>query len=422
MMKYTFNLKIFLLNIIWISAILFSAGTVMGNGLELQGFVKIDKRMHINEGLSGGDTFGKLRLEAGYGLSENIYSSASAEVRYYDLPMLEDFASENKLESDYPLDILLWEAYIEISPFISENLDIKIGKQRIVWGAADKFNPTDNLNPNDFTDMLDFGAKVPSFALKASYYLGDNTITGVWIPFFEPALFPKGGIVSSFGFLPGRVEKPKNSFTNGMFGLKFSGTASNLDYSLSYFKGFDNIPIPIEFDPMIGIVMGFPEVEVLGFDFAGEFASVGFWVEAAMFFPEEIILGADVLLSDDPYLKYTIGLDYTFKNGVYLEGQYIRGLSNERGVSGLTSLLLVRVEKKFFNNNLTLALTSGLSAKNIDKTDEGLGTGLMPEISYRPISGLELKLRVYILDGKKGNSFGNMKDHDQISFSVKQSF
>jgi hypothetical protein len=414
--------KIFTLLVFFVAAFLLSAAEGWSEVIDLQGFVELDKRVNVSDDLSNGDTFGTLRLEAKYNLSADIFSLVSTEVRYYDLPMLEDVPSVDTVESDYPLDISLWEAYFEISHFISENLDLKIGKQRIVWGTADLLNPTDNLNPDDLTDILDFGAKVPSFALKASYYLGDNSITGVWIPFFEPALFPRAGIASLLGQLPASVEEPARTIENGMFGLKFSGAMFNLDYSLSYFKGFDDIPIPMKMDPLTGLVMGFPEMQVWGLDFTGEFRSVGFWGETALSFPEEIKIGPNVLLSDEPYLKYTIGMDYTFKNGIYLQGQYAHGFFTERGRGNLSNLLLVNVERKFLNNDLTLSLYGGSAVEDLDKIKDSYGTILVPEASYRPYENLELSMRLYLFDGKMGTLFGNLKDHDQISFEIKRSF
>jgi hypothetical protein len=420
--KRTDKSEIFVLLLFFIVAFLFSAAEGRGEGIDFQGFVKFDKRINVSDGVSNGDTFGKLRLEAKYDLSTDIFSLISAEGRYYDLPMLEDLPFVDTIESDYPLDILLWEAYFEFSQFISENLDLKIGKQRIVWGTADLLNPTDNLNPNDLTDLLDFGAKIPSLALRASYYLGDNTITGVWIPFFEPALFPRGGIASLLGQLPASVDEPARTIENGMFGLKFSGAMFNLDYSLSYFKGFDDIPIPVKVDPLTGLVMGFPEMQVLGLDFAGEFRSVGFWGETALTFPEEIKIGPNVLLSDEPYLKYTIGMDYTFKNGIYLEAQYAHGFFIERGKGNLSHLLLVNIERNFLNDDLTLSLYGGPAVEDLDNLKDSYGTILVPEASYRPYDNLELSMRLYLFDGKSGTLFGNLKNHDQISFEVKRSF
>jgi len=45
---------------------------------------------------------------------------------------------------------------------LTSTLDIRIGRQRIAWGTADKLNPTDNLNPDDLEDIFDFGKHLDS--------------------------------------------------------------------------------------------------------------------------------------------------------------------------------------------------------------------------------------------------------------------
>ncbi len=389
----------------------------------MSGFAEIDKRFITGGDASNGDTYGKLRLEATYGLLDDIFSLVSTEVRYYDLPVLEDLPAVDDVESDYPVDVLLWEAYVEISPFLLDELDLKVGKQRIAWGKADKFNPTDNLNPNDLTDFLDFEAKIPSLALQANYYLGTHTVTGVWVPFFEPALLPTGGTAFLLGQVPAGVEEPARTLENGMFGLKLSGVVHNIDYSLSYFKGFDDIPIPVDIDPSTGrVVTGFPEMQVLGFDFSGEFRSVGFWGELALFFPEEINIGPMEVLSDEPYLKYTLGMDYTFKTGIYLEAQYVHGFFTETGRGNLNDFLIAEIERKFLNDDLTLTLVGGLEVQDLEDIRDSYGTALVPEVSYRPLDNLELTLGWYLFDGKNGTLLGGIRDQDQVYFEVKYSF
>ncbi|NOX97166.1 MAG: hypothetical protein GXO98_03715 [Nitrospirae bacterium] len=400
---------------------LFFAVEIRSEGVEMNGFLEIDKRFDINKGVSNGDTYGKLKLEAKANLSPDIFSLISLEFRYYDFPVLETLPSEGEVESNYPVDLRLGEAYIELDQFIWDNLDLKLGKQRIAWGAADEFNPTDNLNPDDFTDSLDFGAKVPTLALKGDYYLGDYTITGVWLPFFEPILLPRGGALSLLGQVPDRIELPAKTLDKGMFALKISGMAFNLDYSLSYFKGFDDIPV--EFDNSDGLEMSFPAMQVVGFDFAGEFRSLGFWGEMAMFFPEEVKSGTDVMLSNDSYLKHTFGVDYTFKNGIYLETQYVHGFFTERGRGNLHDYLIVSVDRKFLNDDLKLSLGGALEVKDIrGNIQDSYGTGLFPEISYRPTDNVELTLGAFLSDGKKGTLFGSWKDWDQVYFKMKVNF
>lgn len=66
-----------------------------------------------------------------------------------------------------PWNLDIREAYAEVFGFLSDNLDLKIGRQRIAWGTGDQFNPTDNLNPYDVEDILDFGRHQGSEAITS---------------------------------------------------------------------------------------------------------------------------------------------------------------------------------------------------------------------------------------------------------------
>ncbi|NOZ69961.1 MAG: hypothetical protein GXP46_12145 [Deferribacteres bacterium] len=400
---------------------LFLAAEGSGEGIETGGFLEMDKHLNISDGVSNGDTYGRLRFEAKSDLSVDVFSLISLEIRYYDFPELNDLPPVDTIESDYPVDFLFREAYLEITRLVLDNLDVKIGRQRIAWGTADKFNPTDNLNPDDLTDFLDFGAKTPSLALKGDYYLGDYTVTGVWMPVFEPALFRRGGIRSLLGRTPDRIDLPARNLQNGSFALKLSGVALNLDYSMSYFNGFDDIPI--EVNDSGGTKMGYPEMQALGFDFAGEFRSVGLWGEMALFYPEEIRSGPEIVLSGNPYLKYTFGMDYTFRNSTYLEIQYVHGFTTERGSGNLHDYLMGTLERKFPNDDLKLSLAGALEVKEIGRNiKDSYGTGVFPEISYHPADNLKITAGAFLLDGRIGTLFGGWKDRDQLYLKTRIDF
>jgi hypothetical protein len=388
--------------------------------LDLRGFVEMDKRFLMSDGVSKGDTYGKLRLEARSDWTSSLFSLVSSDLRFYDFPKRISSSSADKIESDYHLDLLLWEAYMEANQFIWDGLDLKLGKQRIAWGTADQFNPTDNLNRNDFTDLFDFGAKVPTFALRADYYLADYSLTGLWLPYFEPALFSTGGTLSFFGKKPDEVDLPSRNMGNGMYAIKLQGIAFNWDFSFSYFYGYDNIPI--EFRDSGSLVVGFPRMRAVGFDFAGETHSVGVWGEAALFFPQEVKSGTTLKLSDEPFFKYTLGADYTFKSGIYLETQYVHGFFTERGRENLHDYLIVGTEKRFLNDELTLSLNCVLEGKDIGNLKENYGIVILPEVIYRPFSNLEFSLGAYVLNGKKGTLVGGWRDLDQAYVKIKIDF
>jgi hypothetical protein len=73
-----------------------------------------------------------------------------------------------------PYNLEIREAYVQLYGFLTKNLDLTIGRQRIVWGTADKLNPTDNLNPLDLEDILDFGRRRGSDAINLNYYFNSD--------------------------------------------------------------------------------------------------------------------------------------------------------------------------------------------------------------------------------------------------------
>jgi len=215
-----------------------------------------------------------------------------------------------------PWSILFREAYVDLYGFLSPNLDIRIGLQRIAWGTGDRLNPTDNLNPDDLEDIWDFGRHLGSQAIKASYYLGEYSLTVVFIPIFTPATLPIrewAEALSSPPEFPSGVElrnlsdkviTPENNLKeSSMFGLKIAKNILGYDFSLSYFYGRDDIPLvnKIKFTStdISGTVdllteLIYPRILILGMDMAGVVGAVGIWAEGALFFPEKVYLSTDL--------------------------------------------------------------------------------------------------------------------------------
>src|SRR5690606_22431616 len=76
------------------------------------------------------------------------------------------------------------EAYVD---YYGTDFDLRFGKQRIVWGTAMQMNPTDVINPPSPQDPL--GDKQAILAAELDYYFGNYyKLTGVWVPFFQPAV------------------------------------------------------------------------------------------------------------------------------------------------------------------------------------------------------------------------------------------
>jgi hypothetical protein len=71
-------------------------------------------------------------------------------------------------------------------------LDVRVGRQIVARGRADGVNPTDNLTGEDLTLLTpdDDDRRLGTTAVRASYYPGDISFTGFWLPEFRGHRFP----------------------------------------------------------------------------------------------------------------------------------------------------------------------------------------------------------------------------------------
>jgi Protein of unknown function (DUF1302) len=203
------------------------------------------------------------------------------------------------------------EAYLGV--YLSD-LDLRVGIQKFAWGTLDQFNPTDNLNPWDLrhpftTDALQ--RKVGTLAARALFgsSLSSVQVETLWMPFYVPYRMADPGDrwypplfeavksieVPDFGLpidLPAvnivqtnvEPDLPPRTLENSEFGIRLSRTIGSADLGVSYFNGYDRMPVfgvdgtvvatlqllPPNLD--LSYVMSLqPEIhriQVFGFDFA----------------------------------------------------------------------------------------------------------------------------------------------------------
>jgi hypothetical protein len=87
-------------------------------------------------------------------------------------------------------EIGIREAYVDI---YFDDIDLRVGKQAVVWGKAEGAFITDIVSPQDMrsfilADFTEIRKGIP--AIKANWYTGAYTFEGVWIPQFVPSTPP----------------------------------------------------------------------------------------------------------------------------------------------------------------------------------------------------------------------------------------
>ncbi len=434
------------------------------NKLKLSGELLTDQRFLLKDKNDWAWNETRLTLNLDKKITDNSKFCSEIWLRNIGLPNITSSADLYNKGIIDPYNLEIREAYVRIYGFLTKNLDITIGRQRIAWGTADKLNPTSNLNPYDMEDILDFGRQRGSDAINLNYYFNnDFSVQGVYIPFFQPANMPVG--IFSNALNPG-MELPQGMILKGfsdttlmprysiskssISGLKFKGFTKGVDFSISYVSGIDGIPITtrntfIPVDTLGGIninsQLSFARNHILGVDLATSLGGVGFWAEAAVFIPKEDIvmtndlsalypmspvpITMDSLILDKtkPYVKFIVGGDYFFADGSYFNFQYMHGFIHERGNENLNDYFFLQYEKKFFNEKFKVApIGGGFIISDWNDITNNYALIYMPEIAYQATSNAELNLSTVIFNGKGDNLFVNLKDYNMFIFKFKYNF
>jgi hypothetical protein len=430
----------------------------IAQNLKIGGYVQFDDRVRIKDKILSWEEYrldltGQVEFEKVNFYSEVWFRNFGST----NVKKLFELSDKNKVA---PIDVDIREAYVDFKGFIFDNLDLRIGRQRIAWGTADKLNPTDNLNPDDLEDIWDYGRHLGSNAIKLSYYLGSFTFTGVFIPEFVPAVLPRGDLMLlfaddfysnfsgeiDFGSIGDRVivKKPDATLKDGSkFGFKIAKrNLFGFDVSLSYVYGRDDIPIvkKVYFQSYLlnpatpdSVILEFPRMKVLGFDLTGEVAGVGVWAEAGIFYPEKVdmevfeygymqpgVFGRINVLDKKSYTRFVLGLDYTMSYGLYLNLQYLHGFLHERGRENLKNYFTFSFEKRYMNDKVKFNfLSGGVEFKRL-KGDYAIIYN--PQLSFTPVDNFEFSVGGRFIESRGKTTFGKLKDRDEVYVKVKYSF
>jgi len=169
--------------------------------------------------------------ELDYKISKDWKLRIEADTYYdaiYDLRTKTDY-NDDVLDA-YHTDIMLKDSYIQGS--LSDDLDLKVGRQIVVWGKSDSIRITDVINPLDnrtpgMTDIEDLRLSVGM--AKFDYYVGSWNISAM--------LIGENRIM---------IEAPQNSeffpIDTGMDLKNPDYDTDNLQYALAFngiFSGWD---------------------------------------------------------------------------------------------------------------------------------------------------------------------------------------
>jgi hypothetical protein len=96
-----------------------------------------------------------------------------------------------EIATDTDAEFGVREAYLD---YYTDFVDLRVGKQIVIWGKADGLGITDIVSPKDLTNFLipDFRElRLGVIAASANAYMGPAVIELIYVPMFTPSVLPE---------------------------------------------------------------------------------------------------------------------------------------------------------------------------------------------------------------------------------------
>ncbi|MFH1201422.1 MAG: DUF1302 family protein [Candidatus Omnitrophota bacterium] len=239
--------------------------------LEFSGYLKNETGLHMG---NRWDTFMKekniVNLQGNYKIKEGVDFFTTLRWFYdaaYDIDK-NHYSSIDKKEKDTEMkrpskQQWLRDCYLDV---YTDKLDMRAGKQQVVWGTADGIRILDIINPMDYREwtLPDYSdIRIPLWMLNVEgELLANGHLQVLLVPDWQPNFYaPPGspftlrtvelGAKQTLAYAGNPFvtfstidQKPANNFENTKVGLRWrnvigSGYAQGLEYTLNYYRGYD---------------------------------------------------------------------------------------------------------------------------------------------------------------------------------------
>jgi hypothetical protein len=398
-----------------------SKDTTAQTTLDLNGYIRTYQGVLLNDNYDFVINQNTLDLKLSYNKSN---ASLFANPYFYQ-------NSDNENQFD------IRELYME---FTTNNIDLRIGKQQIIWGQADGVFITDIVSPKNLSEFLlrDFDEiRIGVTAIKANIYTAnDYDIELVYIPTFTATISPDDNsiwkpnmelpIQPTFDYSNKSVV---NNLRNGEYFAKYHKSTSNIELELIAAYTWDDDPslhVSKEIDQetmQISVINISPQhhrLTVYGGSFSTEINDMIVRGEAAYYkgkqFQTNSPLLNDALIEKD-YYNYVIGVDKNI--GDYrVSGQFIQkviidyteGIINDE----VDDMVTLMINKSILREQARIELFGYFGLNNDDSFIRIRGF-------YFPFDGVTIESGYNFFNGEKGQ-FGQYDKNDMAYIKLKYNF
>jgi hypothetical protein len=323
------------------------------------------------------------------------------------------------------------EAYLERS---FDRLDVRVGRQIIVWGRADKANPTDVLANKNLTLLSadDDDQRRGQFATQFAYNFEKFRVLAVWQSEWRQtdfALPPVSGV---------SLEQLRPNDGQNQYALKIDTSGGSFDGSVIYFSGFNRTPdfVVQAMGNPLRLGFNYNRIEVIGADFAKAVGNYGVRAEVAHTRTEDY--GGTDPLRQNSFWSAVVGADRTLIENfnINVQALYLRvddfvdpgfisdpnsrtlgltlaRISNQKYAEQMG--LTLRPSYKMLNDTLEMELALVSWAKNGDSL-------IRPKITYAINDHVKALVGGEFYGGPRDSFFGQLKDTSSVFTELRWLF
>jgi len=287
----------------------------------------------------------------------------------------------------------LREANISLSPL--DFVDLKIGRQVLTWGTGDLLFIND-LFPKDWESFFigrdDEYLKVPSDAVKFSFFLDKVNLDVIYSPLFNSSVYIDGSRLSYWNPILGRTagrdfifsDDDRNRFYHDSeFALRAYKNVRGTEFALYGYYGYWSTPEG--FNPST-VELFYPKLAVYGASARTSLLGGIGNLEMGYYDSRDDRDGDDPLVANSEIMflagferelmrDFTGGVQY-FLEWMKDHDNYEDGLGGAPGRDEYRHLLTVRLTRLLMNRNLTLSLFTFYSPSDEDAY-------LRPKVHYK---------------------------------------
>ena len=371
-------------------------------------------------------------LDAKYTFSEHASLRVGTRA-WYDAVFDATDRYPANVERDQKTELDLREAVLAAA---AGDLDVRVGRQQIVWGEAIGTFITDVVNPKDFREFIlnDYTElRIPIWALDVSWRLAPNvTLEGVWTPDTRFNKIGKRGAEFQFAgpayrFRNQVVRLPDDaaefSVARSEGGVRLSALHAGWDGALIYYDEADKLSVlaqrrvPQPPGPDIILLQPtHPRVHVAGATLAKGFDALVVRSEIAVTVDKRYET-VDVRDRDGTVRRDTIdcliGIDGTLFDvdaALQVSQKILTGSVHDvarGGVEGVaTTSLALRLTTGFFENTVTAGMLFVVNANRADFR-------VSPRIDWNVTGALTVSVGVDIFEGARRTLYGQFDGNDR---------